>query len=50
MVVFVIMGKTEPVYELDALDEHDELAYLHQFILHASLDMLYSVMWSNNAT
>ena len=28
----------------------EELAYLHQFILHASLDMVQSAMWSNNAT
>ena len=28
----------------------DELAYLHQFILHSSLDMVDNSMWVNSAT
>ena len=51
MAVFMIIGKTDPVYEaeLGAIGK-DELAYLHQFILHSSLDQLESIQWSNNAT
>ena len=54
MVVFMIVGKTEPQYELEfgkaVGDVTDELAYLHQFILYSSLDMINSAMWTNNAT
>lgn len=51
MAVFMIVGKNDPIYEaqLGAIAK-DELAYLHQFILHSSLDQLESVLWSNNAT
>jgi len=51
MAVFMIVGKNDPIYEaqLGAVAK-DELAYLHQFILHSSLDQLESVQWSNNAT
>jgi hypothetical protein len=47
MVVFLIMGKTEPIYEADIGSSADDLAYLHQFILHASLDMLQNAIWTN---
>lgn len=55
MVVFMIIGKTEPLYELSLVspggnDALSELAYLHQFILHSSLDLVHSHMWSNNST
>mmetsp|Transcript_4626 Transcript_4626/g.5065 ORF Transcript_4626/g.5065 Transcript_4626/m.5065 type:complete len:135 (+) Transcript_4626:76-480(+) len=54
MVVFIIIGKTEPIYELEigkALTESgDDLSYLHQFILYSSLDMVNSSMWTNNST
>ncbi len=54
MVVFMIVGNSEPLYELEVGktvgDINDELAYLHQFILFSSLDMINSVMWTNNAT
>lgn len=50
MVVFMIIGKGEPIYEAEIQtvgSSTDELSYLHQFILHSSLDMLNSVIWSN---
>ena len=54
MVVFMIVGKNEPLYEIEfaktASDGTDELAYLHQFILYSSLDMINSSMWTNNST
>ena len=50
----MIVGNSEPLYELEVGktvgDINDELAYLHQFILFSSLDMINSVMWTNNAT
>lgn len=50
MVVFMIVGKTEPLYEADIGAESDELSYLHQFILHSSLDLINTAMWTNNTT
>lgn len=54
MVVFMIVDKNEPIFEVEvakaAGDVADELAYLHQFILYSSLDMINSAMWTNNAT
>lgn len=55
MVVFMIVGKNEPIYEIElskstVSDVTDELAYLHQFILFSSLDVINSAMWTNNAT
>ena len=54
MVVFMIVGKSEPLYEIEISkgvgDVGDELSYLHQFILFSSLDMINSAMWTNNST
>lgn len=53
VVIFAIIGKSEPLYEAEIVPAgagEEELAYLHQFILHASLDMVQGAMWSNNAT
>lgn len=65
MAVFMIVGKEEPLYQLTlqssiniagsnsstpSQDPLSELAYLHQFILHSSLDLVYNAFWSNNAT
>ena len=51
MVVFMIVGKGEPLYEAElGSTGKDDLAYLHQFILHSSLDLVDNAMWSNNAT
>lgn len=54
MVVFVIVGKSEPIYQLEVGkstgDATDELAYLHQFILFSSLDLINTTMWTNSAT
>lgn len=50
----MIVGKSEPLYEIEfgrtPGETVDELAYLHQFILYSSLDMINSTMWTNNAT
>jgi hypothetical protein len=54
MVVFIIIGKTDPLYELEIgkplTESGDDLSYLHQFILFSSLDMVNSTMWTNNST
>ena len=48
---FMIVGKNEPIYEAEiGAQGADELAYLHQFILHSSLDMIQGAMFTNNAT
>lgn len=46
----MIVGKSEPLYEADIGSSGDDLAYLHQFILHSSLDMLHATMWNNPQT
>eukprot|EP01041_Mallomonas_annulata_P007638 gene7638-15631_t len=50
MVVFMIVGRSDPVYEIDLGSNKDDLAYLHQFILHSSLDLIENAMWINSAT
>jgi hypothetical protein len=47
----MIVGKSEPLYEAElGSTGKDELAYLHQFILHSSLDLVDNAMWTNSAT
>ena len=47
----MIVGRSEPIYEADfGSTGKDELGYLHQFILHASLDLVENAMWINNST
>jgi len=51
MVVFMIVGRSDPMFEIDlGSSTKDDLAYLHQFILHSSLDLIENAMWINNAT
>ncbi len=51
MVVLVIVGKSDPMYEIElGSNGKDDLAYLNQFILHSSLDMVDNAMWTNNST
>mmetsp|Transcript_27485 Transcript_27485/g.27705 ORF Transcript_27485/g.27705 Transcript_27485/m.27705 type:complete len:132 (+) Transcript_27485:221-616(+) len=51
MVVFMIIGRSDPLYEIDlGSSSKDELAYLHQFIMHSSLDLIENAMWINSAT
>ena len=51
MVVFMIVGKNEPLFEIElGSTGRDDLAYLHQFILHSSLDMIDNTMWVNGST
>lgn len=61
----IIGKSSEPLYELElsptsssgsgghgtvsASASQEELAYLHQFVLHSSLDMVQSSMWSNTS-
>jgi hypothetical protein len=61
MVVFVIVGSSDPVYELEigagggnrngtaGNELADETRFLHQFTMFSSLDMINSTMWSNHA-
>lgn len=47
----VIVGLNDsPMYEADlgSAPRKDESAHLHQFILHASLDIVQDVMWTTN--
>ena len=52
MVVLMIVGKHQPIYEAEFTTStgKDELAYLHQFIVHAALDMVENVQWTNSST
>lgn len=54
MVVFMIVGKSEPLYELEygrQGESTEDVAYLHEFILYSSLDMINNAaLWSNSAT
>lgn len=54
MVVFVIVEKADPLYEMEIgksmTEGGDDISYLHQFILFSSLDMVNSNMWTNSAT
>ena len=50
MSVFMIVGKTEPVYELTLSASSETGQYLQQFILHSSLDMLQATLFTNSAT
>lgn len=51
----MIVGKTEPLYELEygrsQVETSEDVAYLHQFILYSSLDMINNAaLWANSAT
>lgn len=47
----MIIGKGEPLYEAElGSNNRDDMAYLHQFIIHSSLDMVENAMWQNSAT
>ena len=52
----MIVGKSDPLYETtlsplkQAQTVSDDAAYLHQFVLHSSLDMVKSAVDSNAAT
>ena len=61
MIVFMIIGKSEPIFELELGMTRDntpnreqkyqeDINYLQQFILYSSMDMVNSTMWSNSAT
>ncbi|GAX75010.1 hypothetical protein CEUSTIGMA_g2456.t1 [Chlamydomonas eustigma] len=45
---FVIVGQLDhPIYEADLTGPKEQQAqYLHQFVLHASLDAIDDIMWS----
>ena len=50
-VSFVLVGRDEPLYELDmALARRDELTKTSHFIIHAALDMVDAAIWSNPGT
>jgi len=60
MVVFMIIGANqEPIYELELPAKLTETSssstaedgqYLDQFVLYSSLDVISSLMWTNNST
>ena len=54
--VLMIVGKDEPLYEADfgsgasgtASKEEQEGSHLHQFVIHAALDLVEDRMWGTN--
>ena len=63
MSVFMIVGRSEPLYETDISSagtsssssggmsgRGDESAHLNQFIVHSALDMVDRKQWSTPAT
>jgi hypothetical protein len=51
MVVFIIVARSDPVYEVElGTTTKDDLAYLNQFVMHSSLDLVEAAMWTNAAT
>ena len=47
---FIIVGKEQPVYELDMSGRREDVARMAQYVLHASLDMVDVNVWTTNAT
>ncbi|BBN12836.1 trafficking protein particle complex subunit 2 [Marchantia polymorpha subsp. ruderalis] len=48
---FVIVGRNDcPIYESEVgtAPKKDEATHLHQFILHAALDIVQDVVWTTN--
>lgn len=51
MITFMIVGRGEPLYEFESKGDNGEgTTALRQFVLHASLDSLHSILWSNSST
>ena len=52
MITFMIVGRGEPLYEFESKGDNNGEATtaLRQFVLHASLDSLHSILWSNSST
>ncbi|KAL6899399.1 hypothetical protein ACP4OV_006057 [Aristida adscensionis] len=49
---FVIVSKNDiPIYEAEvgSAPKREDLAYQHQFILHAALDVVQDLAWTTNA-
>ncbi|GJN21576.1 hypothetical protein PR202_gb09063 [Eleusine coracana subsp. coracana] len=49
---FVIVSNNDiPIYEAEvgSAPKKEELAYQHQFILHAALDVVQDLAWTSNA-
>ncbi|VAH33937.1 unnamed protein product [Triticum turgidum subsp. durum] len=49
---FVIVSKNDiPIYEAEvgSAPKKEDLAYHHQFILHAALDVVQDLAWTTNA-
>ena len=47
----MIVGRGEPLYQFESKSENNEATTaLRQFVLHASLDSLHSLLWSNSST
>uniref|UniRef100_A0A7S2SFI4 Trafficking protein particle complex subunit n=1 Tax=Rhizochromulina marina TaxID=1034831 RepID=A0A7S2SFI4_9STRA len=49
--LFLIIGKNEPVYECDlAPGSQRDAAHLNQFVAHSALDLVEQAAWTNNST
>ena len=48
----IIVGRGEPLYQFESKGDNngDATTALRQFVLHASLDSLHSLLWSNSST
>ena len=47
---FMIVGKEQPLYELDMSGRREDVARMAQYVLHASLDMVDVNVWTTTAT
>ena len=47
---FLIVGREEPLFELDISGRRDDAAKPSHFVLHAALDMVDLAMWSTPGT
>lgn len=46
VLTFLIVGREEPIFELDVSGRRDDSAKPSHFVLHAALDMVDLAMWS----
>jgi|APLak6261665176_1056049.scaffolds.fasta_scaffold09105_3 hypothetical protein len=50
VISFMIVGRDEPLYELDMSGRRDDMAKTSHFVIHAALDMVDIAVWSNPNT
>lgn len=52
MTILIIVGGSDPLYEINfdaGRERNTSRSYLHQFIAHASLDVIDNLMWVNDS-